>query len=51
MRPLQVRGVWLKFTGQGDHPADGDTQVIRLTTTQPVGSIKGQRPRTAALTS
>ena len=27
---------------------DGDTQVIRRTTTQPVRSIKGQRPRTAA---
>ena len=26
---------------------DGDTQVIRRTTTQPVRSIKGQRPRTA----
>jgi len=29
-------------------PTDGDTQVIRRTTTQPVRSIKGQRPRTAA---
>ena len=28
--------------------ADGDTRVIRRTTTQPVRSIKGQRPRTAA---
>ena len=28
-------------------PTDGDTQVIRRTTTQPVRSIKGQRPRTA----
>ena len=27
--------------------SDGDTQVIRRTTTQPVRSIKGQRPRTA----
>ena len=27
--------------------ADGDTRVIRRTTTQPVRSIKGQRPRTA----
>jgi transposase InsO family protein len=27
---------------------DGDTRVIRRTTTQPVRSIKGQRPRTAA---
>ena len=26
--------------------ADGDTRVIRRTTTQPVRSIKGQRPRT-----
>ena len=26
---------------------DGDTRVIRRTTTQPVRSIKGQRPRTA----
>ena len=25
--------------------ADGDTRVIRRTTTQPVRSIKGQRPR------
>jgi len=27
--------------------ADGDTRVIRRTTTQPVCSVKGQRPRTA----
>jgi hypothetical protein len=27
---------------------DGDTRVIRRTTVQPVRSIKGQRPRTAA---
>ena len=27
--------------------AGGDTRVIRRTTTQPVRSIKGQRPRTA----
>jgi hypothetical protein len=27
---------------------DGDMRVIRRTTTQPVRSIKGQRPRTAA---
>ena len=27
---------------------DGDTRVIRRTTTQPVRSIKGQRPRAAA---
>jgi len=33
-----------QFTGQGDHPTDGDTQVIRRTTTRPVHSIKGQRP-------
>ena len=26
---------------------DGDVRVIRLTTTRPVRSIKGQRPRTA----
>jgi len=26
---------------------DGDVRVIRRTTTQPVRSIKGQRPRTA----
>jgi hypothetical protein len=26
---------------------DGDTRIIRRTTTQPVRSIKGQRPRTA----
>jgi hypothetical protein len=26
---------------------DGETRVIRRTTTQPVRSIKGQRPRTA----
>lgn len=26
---------------------DGDTRAIRRTTTQPVRSIKGQRPRTA----
>jgi hypothetical protein len=26
---------------------DGDSRVIRRTTTQPVRSIKGQRPRTA----
>ena len=36
--------------GLRDHPAvelsDGDVQVIRRTTTQPVRSIKGQRPRT-----
>ena len=31
--------------------ADGDTRVIRRTTTQPVRSIKGQRPRTAASVS
>ena len=30
---------------------DGDTQVIRRTTTRPVRSIKGQRPRTATPTS
>jgi hypothetical protein len=30
---------------------DGDVRVIRRTTTQPVRSIKGQRPRTAALIS
>jgi hypothetical protein len=30
---------------------DGDTQVIRRTTTQPVRSIKGQRPRTATSVS
>jgi hypothetical protein len=29
-------------------PTDGDNQVIRRITTQPVRSIKGQRPRTAA---
>ena len=29
---------------------DGDTRVIRRTTTQPVRSIKGQRPRTATPT-
>ena len=27
--------------------ADGDTKIISRTTTQPVRSIKGQRPRTA----
>jgi len=26
---------------------DGDTRIIRRTSTQPVRSIKGQRPRTA----
>jgi hypothetical protein len=31
--------------------ADGDTRVIRRTTTQPVRSIKGQRPRTATSNS
>ena len=31
--------------------ADGDTRVIRRTTTQPVRSIKGQRPRTATSVS
>src|SRR5262249_40131591 len=30
---------------------DGDTRVIRRTTTQPVRSIKGQRPRTATSVS
>jgi hypothetical protein len=30
---------------------DGETQVIGRTTTQPVRSIKGQRPRTAASNS
>ena len=30
---------------------DGDARVIRRTTTQPVRSIKGQRPRTAASVS
>jgi hypothetical protein len=30
---------------------DGDTRVIRGTTTQPVRSIKGQRPRTATSVS
>jgi hypothetical protein len=28
--------------------SDGETRAIRRTTTQPVRSIKGQRPRTAA---
>jgi hypothetical protein len=37
-----------QFTGLGDHPAGGGTQVIRRTTTQPVRSIEGQRLRTAA---
>jgi hypothetical protein len=50
---LAMRPSWLgvcgwHFTGQGDHPADGDTQVIRRITTRAVRSIKGQRPRTAA---
>lgn len=27
---------------------DGETRVVRRTTTQPVRSIKGQRPRTAS---
>jgi hypothetical protein len=27
---------------------DGDVKVVRRTTSQPVRSIKGQRPRTAA---
>ena len=31
--------------------SDGDTRVIRRTTTQPVRSIKGQRPRTATSVS
>ena len=31
--------------------ADGEIRVIRRTTTQPVRSIKGQRPRTAASVS
>ena len=31
--------------------ADGDTRVFRRTTTQPVRSIKSQRPRTAATIS
>jgi hypothetical protein len=31
--------------------SDGETRAIRRTTTQPVRSIKGQRPRTAALNS
>ena len=31
--------------------ADGETRVVRRTTTQPVRSIKGQRPRTAATVS
>jgi len=30
---------------------DGDVRVIRRTTTQPVRSIKGQRPRTATSVS
>ena len=30
--------------GKVTTPTDGDTQVIRRTTTQPVRSIKGQRP-------
>jgi hypothetical protein len=30
---------------------DGDARVIRRTTTQPVRSIKGQRPRTATSVS
>jgi hypothetical protein len=30
---------------------DGDTRVVRRTTTQPVRSIKGQRPRTATSVS
>jgi hypothetical protein len=37
-------------TGPGPLPyagQHGDVQVIRRTTTQPVRSIKGQRPRTA----
>ena len=32
-------------------PGDGDIRVIRRTTTQPVNSIKGQRPRTATSVS
>jgi len=32
-------------------PGDGDIRVIRRTTTQPVRSIKGQRPRTATSVS
>jgi hypothetical protein len=31
--------------------SDGETRVIKRTTTQPVRSIKGQRPRTAASAS
>jgi hypothetical protein len=31
--------------------ADGDTRAVRRTTTQPVRSIKGQRPRTATSVS
>jgi hypothetical protein len=31
--------------------ADGEVRVIRRTTTQPVRSIKGQRPRTATSVS
>ena len=30
---------------------DGDVRIIRRTTTQPVRSIKGQRPRTATSVS
>jgi hypothetical protein len=30
---------------------DGDTRVVRRTTSQPIRSIKGQRPRTATSVS
>jgi hypothetical protein len=44
MRPPWSGVCGWQFTGQGNRPTDGDTQVIRRATTQPVRSIKGQRP-------
>ena len=44
----QTITVLVSGTALGVESGDGETRVIPRTTTQPVRSIKGQRPRTAA---
>jgi hypothetical protein len=46
-RDDRVMAVMVSGTTLAVEFTDGDTRVIRRTTTQPVRSIKGQRPRTA----
>ena len=41
----QTVAVLVSDTTLAVEPGDGDVRVIRRTTTQPVRSIKGQRPR------